>query len=113
MWQEYDHNGCGTISLRKFYLFLAEIKEPFGTGEVRLEPIKPNEYSKPDPAYLYNYERKFKVQKGKLLYDILNLKLKVSLSAEDEILIEFSEAYKGLIKRKFENYGIKDKDYKL
>lgn len=78
---------------------------------MELEPIKANEINKPDPSYLYNYERKFKVQKGKLLYDIMNLGLKVSLSAEDEILIEFSEAYKGLIKRSFEINGTKN--YKL
>lgn len=44
MWQEYDHNGVGTISLRKFYLLLAEVKAPFGTGEVECESIKPHEY---------------------------------------------------------------------
>jgi len=38
----------------------------------------------------------------------LNLELNVSLSAEDEILIEFSEAYKGLIKRSFETTGTKN-----
>lgn len=52
-------------------------------------------------GYLYNYEKGFRVLKANLMYDILDLQLKVSLSAEDEILIEFSEAYKGLIKRAF------------
>ena len=44
MWQEYDHHGVGTISLRKFYLLLAEVKAPFGTGNVEIEPIKAHEW---------------------------------------------------------------------
>jgi hypothetical protein len=110
LWQEYDHHGAGTISLRQFYLFISELQPPFGTGASLVDKknyiIK--EGAKKEHFHFYNDLRKFRVSKGKLLLDILDLQLKVSLSAEDEILIEFSEAYKGLIKRSFMHQGIEN-----
>ena len=99
---------------------MAELQPPFGTGANLKEKLTEKKHDKytddwetprKKDGYFYNDARNFRVRKILLLYDILDLQLKVSLSAEDEILIEFSEAYKGLIKRSFYYQGIEN--YKL
>ena len=66
LWQKYDPEATGSITLTDFMMFVAELKPPFNHIEMNIEPFK-RKYSNFELGYFTNEKRRMKVRQYKIL----------------------------------------------